>query len=106
MYIWAIYAQFKPLTNIYGFYIYVYSLHLAIFIHYALCIYHFGMFQRCYPTSARDNLQKYTQYSMGNFSGYITAFYCATSRVVGITDDEMLDRFIAGLKPKIHRYCL
>ena len=36
---------------------------------------------------------------MHNVSGYITAFYCAASLVVmGITDDEMLDRFVVGLK--------
>ena len=38
---------------------------------------------------------------MHSVSGYITVFYHAISRAVGITDDEMLDRFIVGLKPKI-----
>ena len=51
IYMWAIYDQYKPFTNIYGFHIYVFSLYLAIFIHYALRMCHFGMFQRCYPIS-------------------------------------------------------
>ena len=38
---------------------------------------------------------------MHNMSGYIIALHCAVSHVVGITDDEILDMFIAGLKPKI-----
>ena len=50
---------------------------------------------------ARDDSCKYTQYDMCNTSGYITAFCCTASHVVGITDDEMLDRFVSGLKPKI-----
>ena len=50
---------------------------------------------------ARDGLHKCTQYIMCNMSGYITAFHCAASHVVGITYDKVLDRFIAGLKPKI-----
>ena len=33
--------------------------------------------------------------------GYITAFHHAVSHIVSITDDEMLDRFVAGLKPQI-----
>ena len=50
---------------------------------------------------ARNDLHKYTQYSMHNVSSYITAACCAVSCVVGITDDEMFDRFVAGLKPTI-----
>ena len=38
---------------------------------------------------------------MYSVSGYITAFYCAVSRVVGINYDKMLDKFFVGLKPKI-----
>ena len=38
---------------------------------------------------------------MHNVSGYVTIFCSATSPVVGITDDEILDRFSAGLKPKM-----
>ena len=40
-------------------------------------------------------------HSICQVSGYIIAFYHATSCVVGITDDEMLDSFFAGLKPTI-----
>ena len=36
-----------------------------------------------------------------NVRGYITAFCHAASCIVGITDDEMLDRFVAALKLKI-----
>ena len=43
---------------------------------------------------------------MNIVSSYIIAFYCAASRVVGITDNKMLDRFAAGLKPKIHEKVL
>ena len=38
---------------------------------------------------------------MHNVSGYITSFHHAASRVVGIIDDEVLDRFVVELKPKI-----
>ena len=50
---------------------------------------------------ARDDLPKFTQYSMRYISGYITVFCHAVSCVVGITDNEMLDRFFIELKPKI-----
>ena len=50
---------------------------------------------------ARDDLYKCTQYSIHNMSAYTTAFYHAASHVVGITDDKMLDRFVAGLEHKI-----
>ena len=40
---------------------------------------------------------------MCNVKGYITVFCRVASHVVGITDDEMLDRFTAGLKPKIRK---
>ena len=50
---------------------------------------------------ARDDLLKCTQYNMHNTCGYITAFHHTASRVVGITDDEMLNSFVAGLKLKI-----
>ena len=43
---------------------------------------------------------------MHNVSGCITVFRHAASCVVGITDDEMLDRFVVGLKPKIRDYVL
>ena len=44
---------------------------------------------------------------MHNVSGYITEYSVhAASLVVGITDDEMLDRFVARLKPKICEYIL
>ena len=39
---------------------------------------------------------------MGNISGYIAAFHHDASRLVGITYNEMLDRFGARVKPKIH----
>ena len=43
---------------------------------------------------------------MHNMSGYITAFHCAASCVVGITDDEILDRFVVGIKLKYaNRFC-
>ena len=51
----------------------------------------------------RDNLHRCTQYSMHNMSSYIAVFHCAASRAVGITDDELLDRFVTGLKPKIYK---
>ena len=38
---------------------------------------------------------------MRNINGYITVFLFPVSCVVGITDDEMLDKFVVGLKPKI-----
>ena len=38
---------------------------------------------------------------MRNVSSYITAFHCGVSHIVGITDDKMLDKFVAGLKPII-----
>ena len=38
---------------------------------------------------------------MRNVSDYVAEFYYTASCVVGITDDEMLDRFVVGLKPKI-----
>ena len=50
---------------------------------------------------ARDGLHKCIKYNIRNVSGYITAFHRAVSCVVGITDEEMLDRFVVGLKPKI-----
>ena len=50
-----------------------------------------------------DGLRKYTQYSMHNVSRYVTAYHYAISYIVGITDDEMLDRFVVGLKPKIYK---
>ena len=40
---------------------------------------------------------------MQNVSGYIAAFHHATSRVVGITNDEMLDRFFARMKLEIRK---
>ena len=43
---------------------------------------------------------------MHNVSGYITAFYLAASRLVCITGDEIMDRFVAGLKPKIREKVL
>ena len=43
---------------------------------------------------------------MHNMSSYITAFCRAASHVVGITDNEILDRFVMRLKPKImNMYC-
>ena len=39
---------------------------------------------------------------MCNVSDCITAIHRAASCIVGITDDEILDGFAAGLKPKIH----
>ena len=43
---------------------------------------------------------------MHNVSGYISAFCHAVSHVVGITDAEILDRFVVGLKPKIRELVL
>ena len=43
---------------------------------------------------AKDDLHECTQYDMHNASGYIIAFYLAASHVVGIADNEMLDRFL------------
>ena len=43
---------------------------------------------------------------MHNMSGYITAFRYAASCIVGITDDEILNRFVVGIKPKLmNRFC-
>ena len=55
---------------------------------------------------ARDDLHKCAQYSAYNMSGYTTAFHHAASYVVGIIDDKMLDRFVVGLKPIIHKRVL
>ena len=49
---------------------------------------------------ARNDLHKCIQYSV-LLCGYITAFYLTASHVVDITDNEILDRFFVGLKPKI-----
>ena len=46
------------------------------------------------------------QYSIHSVSSYTTAFYHTASYVVGITDDEMLDRFVAGSEAKIREKVL
>lgn len=49
--------------------------------------------------AARDQLRSLRQ--SATVQAYLTAFRAVTLAIPGITDDEMKDRFIHGLKPKI-----
>ena len=46
IYIWAVYAQYKLCIHIYGCYIYVFRLYLAVIMHFLICIYYFGHVSR------------------------------------------------------------